>query len=130
MFVKNEAWESGQASSLRAGIQALPDACGAAVFLLSDIPQVPPELIQAEMTLHVQHPEPIIVPRINGQRTNPVLFDKVTFRDLARLTGDIGGRALFDRYPICWLDWKDETPLVDIDTPDDYQNLVERDNNR
>ncbi|MRR29501.1 putative selenium-dependent hydroxylase accessory protein YqeC, partial [bacterium] len=123
--IKNETWETGQASSVRVGIQTLPDACGAAVFLLSDMPQVPPELIQAELALHAQHPEPIIVPRVNGQRTNPVLFDKVTFNDLNGLTGDTGGRALFDLYPQKWLDWDAKSPLGDIDTPADYQRLVE-----
>ncbi len=129
IFVKNEAWESGQASSVRAGIQALPDACGAAVFLLSDMPQVPAELIQAELTKHSQQNDPIIVPRINGQRTNPALFDRITFSDLAGLTGDTGGRALFERFPVNWLDWESDSPLSDIDTPADYQRLIGESNN-
>ncbi len=93
------------------------------------MPQVPAELIQAELTRHSQQADPIIVPRVNDQRTNPVLFDRITFSDLASLTGDTGGRALFDRYPVSWLDWDGDSSLSDIDTPADYQRLIEETNN-
>lgn len=126
VFARNENWESGQASSVRTGIQATPDECGAVLFLLSDMPHVPAGLIQVELELHSRVSTPIIVPRIQGLRTNPALFDRVTFSDLTNLTGDTGGRALFDRYPVHWLDWENDLPLEDIDTPDDYQRLMEK----
>ena len=125
VIARNDQWESGQASSVRSGIQALPAGCGAAVFLLSDMPQVKPDLIKAELDLHSRESHPIIVPRVEGQRTNPALFDRVTFAGLAALTGDTGGRALFDRYPVRWLDWDSVSKPADIDTPDDYRRLME-----
>jgi molybdenum cofactor cytidylyltransferase len=128
VFVRNGEWESGQASSVQAGIQAIPDECGAVLFLLSDMPQIPIGLIQAELELHSRVSTPIIVPRVLGNRTNPALFDRVTFSDLMKLTGDTGGRVLFDRYPVRWLDWESDSPLEDIDTPDDYQRLMEKPN--
>lgn len=123
--VFNPDWESGQASSIRAGVGALPAECGGAVFLLSDMPQVPAELIKAELEIHRREAVPIICPRVDGQRTNPVLFDRQTFVSLLELTGDSGGRGLFDRIPIHWLEWDDPAVLKDIDTPEDYQSLVE-----
>jgi CTP:molybdopterin cytidylyltransferase MocA len=90
------------------------------------MPQVPSGLIHAELDLHSRASVPIIVPRIQGNQTNPALFDRVTFSDLMRLTGDTGGRALFDRYPVHWLDWESELMPEDIDTPDDYQRLMEQ----
>jgi len=110
---------------VRVGIQSIPGECGAALFLLCDMPQVPTGLIQAELEMHSRASTPIIVPRIQGSRTNPALFDRVTFADLTGLTGDTGGRALFERYPVHWLDWEAESPLEDIDTPADYQRLME-----
>ncbi|HWR65596.1 MAG TPA: selenium cofactor biosynthesis protein YqeC [Bellilinea sp.] len=128
VFARNEDWESGQASSVRTGIQAIPSECGAVLFLLSDMPQLPAGLIQAELELYSRVSTPIIVPRVQGMRTNPGLFDRVTFTDLMKLTGDTGGRVLFERYPVRWLDWESESPPDDIDTPADYQRLMEESN--
>ena len=125
VLVRNRNWESGQASSIRAGVQALKDRCGAAVFLLSDMPQIPLNLIEAELEIHRREPVEIVVPRVKGQRTNPVLFDRSTFGELAALEGDTGGRALFARHPLRWLDLEDTRALLDVDTPADYQRLVD-----
>ena len=62
---------------------------------------------------------------MDGQRANPVLFDRNTFADLLQLQGDIGGRALFSRYPVAWLEWHDPAVLQDIDTPEDYRRLLQ-----
>ncbi len=125
----NPEWERGQASSIRAGLDVLPGQRGGAVFLLSDMPQVPPALIEAELEIHQREAVSIICPRVGVQRTNPVLFDRQTFPALHALTGDSGGRALFDRVPIRWLDWDDPDLLRDIDTPEDYREFIKGDEN-
>jgi molybdenum cofactor cytidylyltransferase len=63
---------------------------------------------------------------VDGQRSNPVLFDRQTWGDFLSLTGDLGGRALFSRYPATWVPWHDSRLLLDIDTPEDYQRLIDR----
>ncbi|MBW7918094.1 MAG: nucleotidyltransferase family protein, partial [Anaerolineales bacterium] len=57
------------------------------------------------------------------RRANPVLFDRVTFADLLQLKGDVGGRAIFHKYKVDYLPWHDETLLLDVDTPEDYERL-------
>lgn len=128
-IVLNPEWESGQASSIRVGLGLVPAQCGGAVFLLSDMPQVPAALIDAELEVHRRESAPIICPRVGSQRTNPVFFDRQAFPELQALTGDSGGRALFERFPIRWLDWNDPDLLKDIDTPEDYQNFIKGDEN-
>jgi molybdenum cofactor cytidylyltransferase len=122
--VQNSDWESGQSSTVRAGLEALPEGIGAAVFLLGDQPQIPPSLPKALVELHASTLAPIVAPIVDGQRANPVLFDRVTFSDLLNLSGDMGGRALFSRYVVTWLEWHDPSVLRDIDTPEDYQILL------
>ena len=61
----------------------------------------------------------------NWRNLDPVLMDRVTFSDLFTLSGDQGGRALFARYPVQWVPWHDSAILQDIDTPEDYQRLLE-----
>jgi molybdenum cofactor cytidylyltransferase len=124
-IARNAEWQSGQSSSLQAGLRALPPEMGAAIFLLADQPQVTPTVLRALVERHSLDLNPIVEPLVAGQRANPVLFDRVTFPDLLALTGDVGGRAIFSKYPVNYLPWHDEGLLVDVDTKDDYQNLKE-----
>jgi molybdenum cofactor cytidylyltransferase len=124
-LVHNPDWQSGQSSSVKAGICALPAETGAAMFLLADQPGTPAALIASLVEAHAATLSPLVAPLVQGQRANPVLMDRVTFPDLLSLSGDQGGRALFSRYPVQWVPWHDAVALQDIDTPEDYQRLLE-----
>ncbi len=151
-IVRNEGWQEGQASSIRAGIRSLtlplpvppipspsgrgdgrvPEGrvgrgeVGSALFLLADQPHIPVNVIQALTAHHSRELYPILAPLVMmEQRANPVLFDRVTFPDLLALRGDVGGRALFSKYPVEYLPWHDDRLLLDVDKPEDYQRLVE-----
>lgn len=125
LLVHNPHWQAGQSSSVQAGVRALPPETGAAVFLLADQPQTPAQLISALVEAHAATLSPLVAPLVQGQRANPVLFDRASFPDLLALSGDQGGRALFARYHIYWVPWHDPAVLQDIDTPEDYQRLLE-----
>jgi molybdenum cofactor cytidylyltransferase len=125
LVVDNPEWAAGQSSSVIAGLRALPPEVGAAVFLLCDQPLVTPQLVGSLVARHAETLAPVVAPLVDGQRGNPVLFDRRTFPDLLSLTGDTGGRALFARYPVSWLPWHDRAALADIDTLEDYQRLQE-----
>jgi molybdenum cofactor cytidylyltransferase len=127
-LVYNPDWESGQSASLAAGLRVLPPATGAALFLLVDQPHVPATLARSLAALHAETLAPIVAPLVDGKRGNPVLFDRQTFSDLMDLHGDIGGRALFARYPVNWLPWHDASLLLDIDRPEDYERFMESPN--
>ena len=126
-FVHNTAWESGQSSSMKAGLLALPKQTGAVIFLLADQPKVPLGLLKTLVEQHALTLAPILAPLIDGQRANPVLFDRLTFEDLMRVQGDVGGRAIFSAYPVTWIDWYDPGAGMDVDTEADYQRLIDSD---
>jgi molybdenum cofactor cytidylyltransferase len=120
--VVNPDWAQGQSSSVKAGLAALPSNVGAALFLLADQPGVTPALINTLIERHRVTLAPVVWPEHEGRRGNPVVFDRVTFPQVNRLTGDVGGRSVLaayakraERVPVT-------TPgvLFDIDTPDDY----------
>ncbi len=138
----NPEWQSGQSSSIRAGLSILPypplnskgwgegdpqgrAGVGGGIFLLADQPQVTPPILQALMEEHASTLAPIVTPLVNEQRANPVLFDRATFPDLSKLEGDIGGRGIFSKHRITYLPWHDEALLLDVDTPEQYQRLKE-----
>jgi molybdenum cofactor cytidylyltransferase len=142
LIVHNKDWQSGQSSSIRAGLSSLPppsfrdafsksigngeeqEGVGAAIFLLADQPQITPTVIQALSEEHARTLAPIVAPLVDGQRANPVLFDRVTFADLMSLSGDVGGRAVFSKHIITYLPWHDPGLLSDIDTPEEYRKLI------
>jgi molybdenum cofactor cytidylyltransferase len=126
---RNDNWQTGQASSIRAGIEAstLADShrIGAAVFLLADQPHIGPSVIRALIDYHAVGLDPIIAPLVMmEQRANPVLFDRITFPDLMGLEGDVGGRAIFSRHHVEYMPWHDDRLLLDVDKPEDYQRLI------
>ena len=131
VFAHNPAWAEGQSQSLRAGLhfrigdRSVAESAGAAVFLLADQPQIPPTLVRLLLEQHAGSLAPIVAPLVGGRRANPVLFDRSTFPDLLSLTGDSGGRILFQRYPVSWAPWLDESVLLDVDTPEDYERLLQ-----
>jgi len=126
-IIINQEWNSGQASSIVTGISSVMGQCGAALFLLSDMPQISADIINRCLKFQKYYDFTILAPRIHGQPGNPAMFDKRCFNDLQNLHGDAGGRQLFNRYPVTWLDFEDSMLTFDVDSPEDYQRLLELD---
>lgn len=118
-------WARGQSQSVRAGLRTAQDSAGplnGALFLLADQPGVSTDLLSALVRRHRETLAPVVAPRYEGQRGNPVLFDLRTFAEFGTLTGDVGARSIIQRHEdaIAWVDWPSAEILRDIDTPDDY----------
>lgn len=118
----NDEWRTGQSSSIRCGLSALQEPVEGAVFLLGDQPQITPVLIDAVVTTGMRD-ETICLPYINERRANPVYFPSKYFRELQSITGDVGGRSLFTKYPVKLIDWYDDPMGWDMDTRQDYDHL-------
>ena len=133
IIVRNKNWRSGQGSSIREGIKALvaltqkENGVGGAIFLLADQPQVSTTIIHALKEKHAEGLYPIVAPMVLDRRGNPVLFDRVTFPDLMEIEGDTGGRAIFHKHKVEYLPWHDDSLLLDVDTPEQYQRLIDAD---
>ncbi len=124
-IVNNDLWKTGVSTSIIAGVNALSRNIGAAIFFQADQPQVSTLLINSLIEAHEKSMGSIIAPQVDGQRGNPVLFDVNTFSDLLALKGDVGGRALFSKFPVEWVSWLDSRQLMDVDSPEDYQKFLE-----
>ena len=124
----NPDYEQGQSTSIKKGIAALLPNTGGCVFLLADQPQIPVAIIRALVEAHASERQAILAPLVlEERRANPVLFDRVTFADLMQLTGDVGGRGIFDRHRVSYLPWHDDILLFDVDKPEDYERLKKLD---
>jgi molybdenum cofactor cytidylyltransferase len=119
-ILENPQWSDGQSTSLIAGLQAIKNRCDAIIFVLGDMPAIDQAVLSALVDAHRVTLESVIAPYAGGRWGNPVLFDRRTFRDLATLEGDRGGRALFEKYPPYAISGH-KGVLLDIDTPDDLK---------
>jgi CTP:molybdopterin cytidylyltransferase MocA len=58
------------------------------------------------------------------RRGNPVLFGKETFKVLQLVSGDQGGRAVFNKFKVDTIPWIDDRALLDVDQVGDYDRLI------
>jgi molybdenum cofactor cytidylyltransferase len=123
-IVVNAAPEEGQASSVRAGIAALPAAVDTALIALGDQPALAPTVIPALLAARRASAKPIVAPRYRDGQGNPVLFKREVFPELLRLTGDQGARPVIQREP-ARVEWVElDLPMPpDVDTPGDYEKI-------
>jgi molybdenum cofactor cytidylyltransferase len=124
--VRNAEYATGQASSLRAGLAALPGEAEAAVVLLCDQPLVTPALIDAIVASYNGAPGVVaVIPRFEGQRGNPVLLARPLFAELMTLEGDEGARRVLQRHAerVRWLDVGDAAAVTDVDTLEAYESV-------
>lgn len=124
-FVFNPEYEEGQASSIRRGLRALDSDAEAAMFLTCDQPLLTSSLLDALVESFARHRPLICYPIHREQRGSPTIFSAVLFPELLRLTGDVGGRVLIEKYRARAYEHRLDSPrpLRDIDTPEDLAAL-------
>lgn len=117
--------EDGQSSSIRVGMNNINPRTSGVIFLHADQPQTSPMLLRMLREHAAEFSSEIIAPLIDGQRGNPVYFDRSTFSELAELQGDQGGRQIFHRHRLSTVDWLDRKQLLDVDTPAQLRELLD-----
>jgi molybdenum cofactor cytidylyltransferase len=111
-------YAEGLSASLRAGIAAVPDACGGALICLGDMPFIRSDTL--DRLADSQAGRAAVFPTYQGKRGNPVLLARSLFADIMLLTGDEGARAVLKAIPdqVGALAVDDPGVLRDVDRPD------------
>jgi molybdenum cofactor cytidylyltransferase len=134
-FAHNAAWETGQLSSLLAGLAAhLPGAGGrddtieAVMMTLVDVPLVLPATCVKVLSAWRATRAAIVRPARGGEHGHPVIFDRVLFDALRAADPRHGAKAVVranaDRILDVPID--DDGAFTDIDTPAEYETLLRR----
>jgi xanthine dehydrogenase accessory factor len=126
-FVHNPDFADGLSTSLKKGIENLPEDCAAAMVLLGDMPGVTPDLARrVAASFEPAKGRSICVAAANGERGHPVLWARQFFPELMQLSGDQGARGLMASHPenIVEVAAGDSAPLIDIDTPEALENYL------
>jgi molybdenum cofactor cytidylyltransferase len=125
-FVVNDRHEEGQSTSLIAGIAAAGGA-GAVVVVLADQPGIDGAAIDRLIEAR-QGGATLGMARYGERRGHPVLFGHEVFDELRCITGDQGGRDVLRRHgdDVVLVDGGSDQVPVDVDTAEDYAQLLER----
>jgi len=119
-FVRNQDFAAGLASSVKAGIAAVPPDADGAVICLGDMPLIDAGLIDRLIDdFSAERGHLIVVPVADGRRGNPVLWSRRFFQELMTLDGDVGARHLIARHSeaVAEVAVQGEGAFLDIDTP-------------
>lgn len=121
-IVSNPDWQRGMATSLRAGLAAVPRSARAALVLLVDQPRVDAAAIARLVTAWRKRPGVPAAARYDERVGVPAVLPRRHWRPLKELQGDQGARALLRDGPSITLVDMPEAAL-DIDTPADLLEL-------
>jgi molybdenum cofactor cytidylyltransferase len=119
-FVRNPDFAGGLASSVKAGIAAVPDNADGAIVCLGDMPLIDAKLIDRLIeTFAPDRGHLIAVPVSDGRRGNPVLWSRRFFKELMTLDGDVGARHLIAKHAeaVAEVPVEGQSAFLDIDTP-------------
>ena len=119
-FVRNPDFAQGLASSVKAGVAAVPDGADGAVICLGDMPMISAALIDRLIEAFAPDRGNLIaVPVSDGRRGNPVLWSRRFFNELMTLDGDIGARHLIAKHTeaVAEVPVEGFGAFLDIDTP-------------
>jgi len=122
-IVVNQDYASGRASSVRAGMDAIPADAAAALVLSVDQPR-PAALTRRLRLAHETAGALITVPAFGGRHGHPTIFARALFPEMREITEETQGlRAVRHRHraETHVLQTAIRAPLIDINTPEDYQ---------
>lgn len=120
--IHNPAFEDGQSASVRRGVEVarLYDA-DAVLFALGDMPCVRSRTINALCNAYATGDADAVVPTVEGERGNPVVFGESHFDALAAVSGDEGGRHVLADADSARIETADPGVRFDVDTREDLR---------
>ncbi|QWD82500.1 NTP transferase domain-containing protein [Polynucleobacter sp. MWH-S4W17] len=125
-WVKNLQPELGQASSVRLGLESLRSDYDVLTIALCDQPSIASTEIEALLGQfnQIAANQEIILPMVNGQRGNPVLFSRGVINQILSIPGMVC-RPYMNEHPelVKSFTTDNKAYLMDVDTQSDIQKL-------
>lgn len=125
--VNNQHSYLGQSNSIRLGLETSENADGY-MFFVADQPFIKEETINKLCSIFNENSNKIIIPCYNDKHGNPVIFSKNFKEELINIQGDKGGRVVINNnlQDVINVQFQDEKEFIDIDTIEDYNNIIKK----
>jgi len=126
-IAENPNWESGMASSLVCGLNTLNNLhpeVESAIIMVCDQPFINAKLLRELIKKQEETGCSIVASSYENIYGTPALFHKEHFSELSLLNGDSGARSLIKKYAESINTIPFDQGSIDIDTIEDYRNLV------
>jgi molybdenum cofactor cytidylyltransferase len=125
VLVENGQWRRGMGTSIRSGLEHLPQDVAAVVLLTCDQPFVNASIVRQLILAWEETDKPIVASSYANTLGVPALFDRSCFDALLKLPDDSGAKTLIASRPADVCPVAFEQGAVDIDTPEDFERLTE-----
>ena len=124
-FAFNADFSGPTSTSLHAGLLALDDTVDATIVMLADMVRVSALMVRALLDSARDTDAPLAVSRYGDVLAPPLLFRRALWPELLAWHGEGCGKAVVKahQHQAMMHDWPAHA-LRDIDTPDDYRELV------
>lgn len=129
IIVTNTRWGEGLATSLQAGIAAVPAGTRAILVTLVDQPHIDARALRRLLRAWRRKPGLPAAARYDGRAGVPAILPRSAWRKVRSLSGDSGARAVLRGAVALTLVDMPEAAL-DIDTPADLASLSSRPSSR
>jgi molybdenum cofactor cytidylyltransferase len=123
-IIENAEWRDGVGTSIRRGLQHVPESVEAVVLIACDQPFVDASVIVGLIAAHEKTGKPMIASSYANTLGVPALFDRSCFGDLLALPADSGAKTLMTARPNDVAAVAFEQGAIDIDTPEDFERLT------
>jgi molybdenum cofactor cytidylyltransferase len=128
-IVENTEWQEGMGSSIRIGVQAVIDSANkhdGVLILVCDQPHLSESSIKDLISLQDNKKSAITASFYANIAGTPALFHQSVFSDLLALNGDQGAKRIIQERDQELAKLQFEKGVLDIDTPEDYQQLLKQ----
>jgi len=122
-IINNEQYKEGMFSSVKCGLEAVPDTSDAVMVLLGDQPMIQAEEMDQLIESYRDSEKEIALATHGNMRGHPILFGRKFISEIIGYPGKASLRDLLQKHPSEILEIKtgSDRILRDIDTENDYQ---------
>jgi len=126
-IVGNPDWEEGISSSIRLGLAKAGEEnedLDRVILTVCDQPFITAEIFRGLISKEASSGKGIVASSYGGTLGTPVLFDKRYFSELSLLKGAEGAKKVITKFKDTVAAVAFEKGEIDIDTPEDYNRLL------